>query len=169
VTGTRRADPTVVFLPDEHEAIQRKRARNKRIAAAAISISLVAGLVLVVTLLVSHETSESRQAAARDSMARRELALLADALERFRTDVGRYPTDNEGIASLRKKPVPANSDEVAILSYWSGPYIDVAIELDPWGNDYVYRSSAEGGAFELHSAGPGGDEPNPHLRITSQN
>jgi general secretion pathway protein G len=169
VSGTRRADPTVVFLPEEHEAMLKRRNRRKKTLLISGTALLIIAASWVVWLVAMRETPAERQSQARERMAVRELAILAAALEHFKTDVGRYPSEREGIISLRQKPVPLTQEDAASLSYWSGPYIEVAIEVDPWGNDYVYRITDNGGGFELLSAGPAGeDSGNVHLRITSQ-
>ena len=48
---------------------------------------------------------------------------------------------------------------------WNGPYFKKGqIPVDPWGNDYHYRSPGEHGAFDLFSLGadnqPGGEGEN---------
>lgn len=146
----RRIDPTVVFLPEEHEAIARRRARRRRLI-----ISGGLGVLLIVVasaafLLTGRDGEARRRQLAREDMARRELSLLADAIERFKLDVGRYPTEQEGIQSLTRRPL---SD----LNSWTGPYVDGVYEVDPWGSDYMYRSVEGGDGFELFSYGPSGE------------
>ncbi|HEU4387615.1 MAG TPA: type II secretion system protein GspG [Blastocatellia bacterium] len=169
VTGTRRSDPTVIFLPEQREAILKRRSHRKK----TLLISVAAVIIIAASLAVWHaairETPEARHARARERMAAHELATLAAGLEHFRADVGRYPTEREGVIGLRQKPVPSTEDDAVGLSYWSGPYIEVAIEVDPWGNDYVYRVTSDGEGFEIYSTGPGGEESGDvHLKVTSQ-
>ena len=41
-------------------------------------------------------------------------------------------------------------------------------EVDPWGNDYVYRTEDAGRSFELYSSGPGGETgSDSRFRVTS--
>ena len=170
VTGTRRSDPNVVFLPEQREAILKRRLQRRRALVVTGAAIFLISACSVVWHLAIRETPEARQAQARERMAVRELNMLAAALDHFRADIGRYPTEREGIMSLRQKPVPSNQDDAIGLSYWSGPYIEVAIEVDPWGNDYVYRVFDNGEDFELYSTGPAGEESgNVYLRVTSQN
>ena len=170
VSGSRRADPTVVFLPEVHEALLRRQARRKRLALFTGILLLLIAAGVAGWLLFIRESADAKRALAREHMAQRELNMLADALERFKQDVGRYPTDREGIGSLRVKPLALNPNEATQLSYWSGPYIEIVLEVDPWGNDYVYRMTGDGEGFELFSPGPGGEESgNVHLRVTSHN
>ncbi len=55
--------------------------------------------------------------------------VTSTALERFRLDVGRYPSTAEGLAALLQAPAAATG--------WGGPYLD-RLSLDPWGRDYHY-------------------------------
>ena len=94
---------------------------------------------------------------AREQAAQRDLNAIAEALERFKDDVQRYPTNEEGLACLIRKPAALRQNVAENQSAWFGPYIDHVPEVDPWGNDYVYRTEDGGRSFELFSAGPGGE------------
>lgn len=78
---------------------------------------------------------------------------LGKAIDQFRLDVGRYPSTEEGLASLNTRP--------ANLNKWDGPYLSKSIPMDPWGNPYVYKSPGDHGDYDLMSYGkdgrPGGD------------
>ncbi|HMG37369.1 MAG TPA: type II secretion system protein GspG [Blastocatellia bacterium] len=157
VDTTRRFDPTTVFLPEVHEALAKRARRRKRLLVAG----LIAVLLIVAGLFAFDSIHRRRQLAeraqSRERMAQRELAMLADGLERFKADVGRYPTEQEGLASLTRRPSKNSSVDVAQAGDWMGPYIEGVFEVDPWGNDYVYRLVDNGAAFELISYGPQGD------------
>ncbi|MFP3867520.1 MAG: type II secretion system major pseudopilin GspG [Desulfobacteraceae bacterium] len=85
-----------------------------------------------------------------------QMQLLATALDLFYLDIGRYPTEEEGLQALYQRP--------ANLSQWSGPYLNKAVPKDPWGNDYIYKSPGEHGPYDLISLGadgsPGGEGDN---------
>ena len=79
------------------------------------------------------------------------------ALDLFHLEVGRYPTTSEGLEALIEKPSGAR--------FWNGPYLKKkVVRLDPWGNDYIYRSPGDHGAYDLISLGAdnseGGDGEN---------
>ena len=156
VNTTRRIDPTIVFLPEEHEAIERRKSRRKRLSI----IGAVAFLTVAACAIAWHQFNrpnpERERSVARERMAEREIGLMADALERFRSDVGRYPTNQEGIRSLTLKPTGFKLEGGAQPRYWQGPYLDGIYEVDPWGNDYVYQTGDGGASFELFSSGPDG-------------
>ena len=63
-----------------------------------------------------------------------QITQFQELLKRFKDDVGRYPTDSEGLDALLQCP-----HSVTDKSKWRGPYIDAPIPQDPWGKNYIYR------------------------------
>jgi general secretion pathway protein G len=88
--------------------------------------------------------------------ARAQVELLGTALDTFRLDIGRYPTSEEALDALMRRP--------GSLERWDGPYLKKEVPLDPWGKPYVYRSPGEHGPYDLLSYGadgvPGGEGDN---------
>lgn len=79
--------------------------------------------------------------------ARAQIDAFDKAIEAFRIDTGRFPSDTEGLQALVNRPA---SD-----ARWRGPYLKNGIPLDPWGSPYVYRSRSERGKdFDVISLGP---------------
>ena len=117
-------------------------------------VIIVLGLLasLVGPQIVRH-VSEAKSATART-----QIDLFGVALDSYRLDNGSYPTTEQGLDALRRKPsrdpVPPN---------WRGPYIRKDVPQDPWGRPYRYVSpaAAAGGGYELGSLGkdgkPGGE------------
>jgi general secretion pathway protein G len=166
---THRRDPTLVFSPERHAAILRRAQKRKRIiiTATIALVVIVAGLIAFNT--VNRNRRETQRIMAREEAARRELSTLAEALDRFKADVERYPTNEEGLRSLARKPA-AFIAEGGRASFWYGPYLESVPEVDPWGNDYVYRTEDGGLSFELFSTGPGGEtSSDSRFRVASQN
>ncbi len=88
---------------------------------------------------------------AKGKAAKIQLQTVENGLNYFQLDMGRYPTDREGLSALVKAPTGADS--------WSGPYIRNAKQLDdPWGHPLVYKAEAEGKPYELKSLGSDGQE-----------
>ena len=82
---------------------------------------------------------------------------LSAALDMYYLEVGRYPSQNEGLQALVEQPAGATR--------WQGPYLRKSnVPQDPWGNDYVYRMPGQHGPFDLISLGadgqPGGEGEN---------
>ena len=65
----------------------------------------------------------------RRAAARVQIESFMTALQRYNLDEARFPSDEEGLESIRR-------------------YLTKEIPLDPWGNPYHYRSSGE------HGTGP---------------
>ena len=84
---------------------------------------------LIVPNLIGHTDDAKRAKALTD------ITVLNEAATRFRQDVGRYPTTEEGFGALRNRPSNANT--------WNGPYVEKSVPADPWGNEYVYEDNGE--------------------------
>lgn len=94
---------------------------------------------------------------AKTDAARVELHNIEAALDLYRLDLGRYPSEQEGLKALVEQP--------AGLDRWQGPYIkQKGVPTDPWGHPYHYRIPGEHGEFDLYSLGaddaPGGTGDN---------
>ena len=87
-----------------------------------------------------------------------QIADLDKSLELFKLDVGRYPTTEEGLDALVKRPGSVNG--------WTGPYLKGGVPSDPWGHPYRYANSGSG--IEIMSLGadgaPGGEGENADVR-----
>ena len=85
------------------------------------------------------------------SKAKIEISSLSAALQLYATDVGQFPTTEQGLDVLWRIPNPAPPN-------WRGPYIQQQITNDPWGNAYVYvnPSNHYGYDFDLMSYGRDG-------------
>jgi general secretion pathway protein G len=166
---THRPDPTLVFSPEKHEEIARRARSRKRIIITAIAALAIVGAGSIVLNTVNRNRRETQRTMAREEAAHRDLNTLAEALERFKDDVRRYPTNEEGLACLTRKPAALRQDVAENQSAWFGPYMDHVPEVDPWGNDYVYRTADGGQNFELFSPGPGGETgSDSRFRVGSQ-
>jgi general secretion pathway protein G len=80
------------------------------------------------------------------TVAETQIAQLRSALDTMRFDIGRYPTDDEGLRLLTQRP-----EDPSIAAVWSGPYLDgEVLPSDPWGNPYRYRlPEADDFGFEV--------------------
>ena len=79
--------------------------------------------------------------------AQTQIKMLRGALQAYRLDIGRYPNSAEGLAALMRAPA-----EVA--AFWSGPYLEDELPLDPWRAPYRYESPVDNlQGFALWSLG----------------
>jgi general secretion pathway protein G len=81
-------------------------------------------------------------------VARAQIDALDKALDQFRLDTGRYPTNEEGLQALVSSP----SNE----PNWAGPYLKKGVPPDPWGRPYVYQQPGSHSDFDLMSYGKDG-------------
>ncbi len=73
--------------------------------------------------------------------------MLKMALRTYRLDAGDYP---ETLDLLWQRPSEGKT-------FWSGPYIDGVVPLDPWGRQYEYRVDRDSDmGFNLYSFGADG-------------
>jgi len=78
--------------------------------------------------------------------AKLEIEDFSAKLDMYRLATGRYPTAEEGLEALVKRP----ADVVG----WTGPYLNTsAVPKDPWGNDYHYRYPGETGGADVWTLG----------------
>ena len=127
---------------------------SKRLRSCGFTlIEMLLVLVLIGVLsgaVVSSLAGRSEEA--RVTRAQADISSnLALALDLFEQDVGRYPSDDEGLRILVENRGVAN---------WKGPYVKGGeLKPDPWGHEYVYSIDAENErVYMLRSVGPDGQE-----------
>lgn len=90
-------------------------------------------------------------AQAKTDAANAQVQNIASILDLYRLQVGRYPSEDEGLDALLEAPPDAER--------WNGPYVKREDALiDPWGNQYVYEFPGEHGDYDLYSLGADGTE-----------
>ena len=93
---------------------------------------------------------------ARATAARADINAIMGALNLYRLDNGTYPTTEQGLGALVKKP-----DRGEIPRNWkAGGYLD-KLPVDPWQFDYQYLNPGIRGEVDVFSLGadrkPGGE------------
>jgi general secretion pathway protein G len=79
-----------------------------------------------------------------------QLEDLSAGLDLFKLDVGRYPSNDEGLRVLVK-----GGDEVI---GWNGPYLrKKRVPLDSWNREYIYALLGGDNDYELYSLGADGE------------
>lgn len=77
-----------------------------------------------------------------------QIEMLATALDNFRLDNGRYPTQEEGLGALLAAPEG--------LANWNGPYLrKKSLPKDAWGFPFHYEIPPRRGGmdYDLYSLG----------------
>lgn len=101
-------------------------------------LGLLAGLVgpQVMKFLGSSKTKT----------AKLQLEDLVATMDMYRLETGRYPTNDEGLEALVKKPGNAAN--------WNGPYLKKGdVPKDPWGFEYQYRFPGQRGGVDIWTLG----------------
>lgn len=118
-------------------------------------------VIMIITILASIVSVNvlRKPGEARVSAARLQIRQLQTAVQLYKTEQGRLPTQEQGLEALVAKPtldpVPARYPDEGYLESRTLP-------KDPWKNDYVYLAPGrQGEPFEILSYGsdgePGGD------------
>lgn len=111
---------------------------------------VVVVLGILATMIVRGIAGQDEEA--RVARARSDISTLRTAVDSFRLNMRRYPTEEEGLAVLREPP---QGDDASL---WRGPYISSDLPSDPWGNPYYYYVPAPNGIdpFGIESLGADG-------------
>ncbi|CAN2533650.1 hypothetical+protein [Methylocapsa aurea] len=111
-----------------------------------VVLAIIGSIVGLVGPRVLNYLSESKVKTTQIQMEN-----ISSALDLFYLDVGRYPSTEEGLSALARRPAGA--------TVWNGPYLKSAnVPKDPWGHDYLYRAPGQNGPFDIGSLGPEGRE-----------
>lgn len=149
----------VTFLPKEKREKYEERARNIRkhreqkqqeMVEAPISDSIFSRKPLIVMFCIAvlaisgamlaiktDKVFNAGRPTLREDKAERQVSVLFVALKNFKKEIGRYPTEEEGLKALVINPG---------ITYWTHPFVSL-IKPDPWMQNYVYRLTEETNAI----------------------
>jgi general secretion pathway protein G len=113
---------------------------------AAPGFTLIELMVVLVILAMLTTIAAPRVAKylgkAKAETAKVQVEALSSAVDAFMLDVGRLPTQSEGLKALVTAPSDAAS--------WDGPYIKKSASLiDPWGRPYLYRHPGQHSDYDV--------------------
>ncbi len=78
-----------------------------------------------------------------------QIANIVSSLSLYKLDVGKFPTEAQGLKALVERP--------ADVKNWDGPYLTRRDGIiDPWGNPYIYKLSGTDGHVVVLSYGADG-------------
>ena len=120
-----------------------------------LEVIVVVAILAILASIVAPRVV-GRPAEAREAAAKQDVATIVQALKLYRLDNERYPTTEQGLQALTRKPesgpIPVN--------WKAGGYID-RVPRDPWGNAYQYLNPGAHGDIDVYSLGadgkPGGE------------
>jgi general secretion pathway protein G len=125
---------------------------RKRKAFTLIEIMIVV-VILGLLAAVASVSVLSNIDKAKKETTRASLKVLNSAVLSFYLEVGRYPTEEEGLNALVEKPVDAEN--------WrpEGYLQTTSVPKDGWGREFIYELyPASGKAFQIKSFGADGEE-----------
>ncbi len=116
-----------------------------------IEIMVVIVIIGVLAALIVPKVM-SRPDEARATAARTDIASIVQSLNLYKLDSHRYPTTEQGLQALVKKPtispVPEN---------WKGNGYLERVPKDPWGHPYRYLQPGLHGDIDVMSLGADGE------------
>jgi general secretion pathway protein G len=136
-------------------------ANRRKLADGEAGFTLVELLVVLAILgmLVAVATPQVLKYLGRAKIdtAQIEIKSLTTSVDLFLIDVGRYPTQQEGLSALVANP--------GGLPSWNGPYLKAnSVPLDPWGRPYQYRIPGQRSDYDVFTLGPDGTGAPPGAR-----
>ena len=90
----------------------------------------------------------SRPDEARITAAKHDIATITQALNLYKLDNQRYPTTEQGLAALVKKPTVS-----PIPTNWKSEGYLNRVPKDPWGTPYQYLQPGVHGTIDVFSLG----------------
>jgi len=116
-----------------------------------VVVLIIAILATYVGVNIANAPGKTRKTA-----ALAQIKTIKSALEMYRADHGRLPTQEQGLKSLCEKPVVPPVPE----NYPADGYLDSRnVPKDPWGHEYVYIVPGPAGrSYDIICYGADGQE-----------
>ena len=120
-----------------------------------IELLVVITIISILAALIVPRIMD-RPDQARATAARADVNAIMGALKLYKLDNGTYPSNEQGLVALTKKP-----DRGDVPRNWKpGGYLE-KLPQDPWGTDYQYLNPGIRGEVDVFSLGadrkPGGE------------
>src|SRR5688572_2714825 len=129
--------------------------RKKTLGFTLIEVMVVVVILGILAAIIVPKIM-SRPEQARIVKVKQDLLAIQSGLDLYKLDNGRYPTTDQGLDALVKKPttspIPAN---------WKSEGYLQQLPNDPWGESYQYTNEDE--KLRIWSYGPKGKEGNSEI------
>lgn len=119
-----------------------------------VALAIIASLTAVVAPRLTGHVDKSKTVS-----AKAQVKQLKSSLGMLQMDLGRFPTQEEGLRLL--------VEPMSTAATWQGPYLSGELPVDPWGNPYSYEPAPSDNPIQgprVYSLGadnaPGGEGPN---------
>lgn len=122
-----------------------------RATAASAGFTLLEVLVVLVILgllaaVVAGPQIFKYLGSAKSEAAKVQVQQITQALDLYRLEVGRYPSQQEGLNALIEQPGGASA--------WNGPYLKKKEAIvDPWGRPFLYKIPGDHGDYDVFTLG----------------
>jgi general secretion pathway protein G len=131
-----------------------RKERKKRVRYGFTMIELMAMLIIIgllATLVVTKVATKIDQA--RITTTKANLKALHSAVNQFKMDTNRFPSEDKGLIDLIEQPTDVDTWE-------PGGYLETTeIPPDGWGNEFIFELYPESGKqFVIRSCGPDKEE-----------
>lgn len=110
-------------------------------------------VLLILALLASLAAPQVMKhlSKAKSQTAKIQIDALSASIHYFQIDVGRIPSEAEGLQALLTAPSGERK--------WDGPYVEKKDSIiDPWGHPYHYKQPGQHGDFDLFTLGSDNQE-----------
>lgn len=139
----------------------KRPARCAKEGGYTLTEMLVVLLILGLLVAVITPTTIDQMNRAKARAAQLQLEAISAALASFSADVGRAPTQEEGLKALVTRPPSTPT--------WTGPYLRSMDRLiDPWNRPYIFKTTSEIISIETLGADgkPGGSGADADLSLS---
>ena len=130
--------------------------RSSQCGFTLIEIMVVVVIIGVLGAIVVPQFM-SRPDQAKVTAARTDIQAISTALEMYRLDTFTYPSTQQGLQALIKRPTGT-----PVVKNWNPQGYLKSLPIDPWGTAYQYLNPGlHSAGYDLHSLGsdgvPGGE------------
>ncbi len=126
--------------------VQSSSSRRSREAGLTLLELLVVITILGLLMAAVGSVALNYLGGAKSDTTALKVDQVSAGLEYYRLDMGRYPSEQEGLAALWQAPAGAQA--------WNGPYVKKRDALvDAWGEPFLYKMPGEHGDFDVYSLG----------------
>ena len=124
-----------------------RASRGFTLIEVMVVVAILAILAAIIVPRIMGRPEEAKRI-----KAQIDIKSIEEALNLYKLDNGVYPTTEQGLEALVKKP-----DTAPLALKWKdGGYLSRTPQ-DPWGRPYRYLSPGEHGDFDVYSFGADGE------------
>lgn len=133
---------------------------RRRQGFTLVEVLVVMAILVLLAGLVAPKVLGSKKKADINA-TKTQIGAIKGALERYALDMNEFPTTEQGLDALVKKPDSSEKEDTS-GGKWDGPYLTTEdVPPDPWGNSYQYEyppTHGKGKDPEIWSYGPDGQD-----------